>query len=293
VHRPRPKLSETRHGGNQIVSRSSLAELSGLDAELTGELRVLTIFFSDLEGFTSLAETKKPDELVKFLGQYFDDISKIIAAERGTVDKYMGDGIMAFWGAPTQVEDHAVRACVAALQCQRRVAELAAKGVYLATRIGLATGEVLVGNIGSTERMNYTVMGDIANLASRIEGINKQYGTQLMISEATYEQAKQVVVARPVDVVAVKGKTQGVPIYELLALVSDHDAKAEALAKTSALALDAYLARRFDEAAAAWTQILDGKPGDVVATIMRDRAIALAAVPPPPEWTGVTVATEK
>jgi len=266
---------------------------SGMDAELTGELRTLTIFFSDLEGFTSLAETKKPDELVRFLGGYFDDISKIIASERGTVDKYMGDGIMAFWGAPTKVEDHAVRACVASLLCQRRVQELARKGVNLATRIGLATGEVLVGNIGSTERMNYTVMGDIANLASRIEGVNKQYGTQLMISEATYEAAKHVIVARAIDVVAVKGKKQGVPIYELLALVEDKDATAEALSKASASALEAYLARRFADAAATWTEILEGRPGDVAATVMRDRALALVASPPPPEWTGVTVATEK
>ena len=266
---------------------------SGLDAELTGELRTLTIFFSDLEGFTSLAETKKPDELVKFLGRYFDDMSKIIASERGTVDKYMGDGIMAFWGAPSKVEDHAIRACTASLLCQKRVAELARQGVHLATRIGLASGEVLVGNIGSTERMNYTVMGDIANLASRIEGVNKQYGTQLMISEATYELAKSAVIARPVDVVAVKGKTQGVPIYELLALTADQNEDAVALADESTRALDAYLARKFDEAAALWGAIVERRPDDTAATVMRDRARAFAAAPPPEDWDGVWVATSK
>lgn len=266
---------------------------SGLDAELTGELRTLTIFFSDLEGFTGLSETKAPDELVKFLGKYFDDISKIISSEQGTIDKYMGDGIMAFWGAPSKVEDHAVRACVASIKCQRRVEELARQGTHLATRIGLATGVVLVGNVGSYERMNYTVMGDVANLASRIEGLNKQYGTFLMISEATYDLAKHAVVARPLDVVAVKGKKQGVPVYELLALREDKDATAERIAELSKTALDAYLDRRFDEAAATWSTILELRTGDQAATVMRDRALAFAAKPPPPEWTGVWIATSK
>ncbi len=266
---------------------------SGLDAELTGELRTLTIFFSDLEGFTSLAENRRPDDLVKFLGKYFDDISRIIANERGTIDKYMGDGIMAFWGAPSVVEDHAARACIASLMCQRRVAELSKQGTNLATRIGLATGEVLVGNIGSYERMNYTVMGDIANLASRIEGINKQYGTSLMISEATFEAAKDVIVARPVDVVAVKGKKQGVPIYELLALKTDKDSVSETLAEKSTRALEAYLARDFAAAAALWNEILADRADDQAATVMRDRAALFTAEPPPSEWTGVWVATSK
>ncbi|MFN0253829.1 MAG: adenylate/guanylate cyclase domain-containing protein [Kofleriaceae bacterium] len=266
---------------------------SGLDAELTGELRTLTIFFSDLEGFTSLSETKAPDELVKFLGKYFDDMSNIIAEERGTIDKYLGDGIMAFWGAPSKVEDHAQRACVASLRCQKRVAELSKQGVNLTTRIGLATGVVLVGNVGSYQRMNYTVMGDVANLASRIEGLNKQYGTSLMISEPTYDLAKSVVVARPIDVVAVKGKRQGVPVFELLALREDKDATAEKVAAHSTTALEAYLDRRFAEAADAWTQVLELRPNDQAATVMRDRARAFVATPPPPEWTGVWVATSK
>ncbi len=266
---------------------------SGLDAELTGELRTLTIFFSDLEGFTSLSETKAPDELVKFLGKYFDDISNIISMENGTIDKYLGDGIMAFWGAPSKVEDHAQRACIASLECQRRVAELSKQGVNLATRIGLATGVVLVGNVGSYQRMNYTVMGDVANLASRIEGLNKQYGTSLMISEPTYDLAKDVVIARPIDVVAVKGKKQGVPVFELLALRSDNDTTAETVAELSRLALDAYLDRRFADAAAQWTEVLVLRPGDHAATVMRDRALAFVAKPPPAEWTGVWVATSK
>lgn len=266
---------------------------SGQDASLSGETRELTIYFSDLAGFTTLAETMPPDALVKFLGQYFDDTSRLIAAEGGTVDKYLGDGIMAFWGAPAPLANHAAHACAAALACHRRVRELSATGTKLTARIGIATGEVLVGNIGSTERMNYTVMGDVANLASRLEGLNKQYGTELMISESTFVQAGAAIVARPVDVVAVKGKQQGVRTYELLALASDGDADAVALAAASTTALDAYLARDFAAAAAAWQHVLDRRPGDRVATLMRERAVAYVQAPPPPDWTGVTVATEK
>ena len=266
---------------------------SGRDASLSGEVRELTVYFSDLAGFTSLAESRKPDELVQFLGQYFDDMSQIVADEKGTLDKYLGDGIMAFWGAPAAVHDHAARACIAALRSQRRIKELAPEGIKLSARIGVATGDVLVGNIGSTERLNYTVMGDTANLAARLESLNKQYGTATMIDEATYERAKSVVVARPLDIVAVKGKQRGVRVYEVLALAADRDANAEAIAKHSTDALDAYLARRFDDAAAAWGRVLELLPGDRTATTLRDRATAFAALPPGPDWEGVTVVTEK
>ncbi len=266
---------------------------SGHTADLSGEVRELTIYFSDLAGFTSLSETRAPDELVQFLSEYFDDMSTIIMSEQGTVDKYMGDGIMAFWGAPLEVKNHAAQACIATLRCQRRVRELSEKGVSLATRIGLATGEVLVGNIGSTDRLNYTVMGDIANLASRLEGLNKQYGTDSMISEETFEQAREHVIARPIDVVAVKGKKQGVRVFELLALTSDNNATAQAVAEASTRALAAYLERRFAEAVAAWDEVLAKRPGDTAAGIMRDRAQLLALAPPPAEWSGVMVATSK
>lgn len=266
---------------------------SGQPAELSGDTRELTVFFSDLAGFTSLAESRTPGELVRLLGEYFDDMSQIIASEQGTLDKYLGDGIMAFWGAPLPLPAHPVRACAAALRCDRRVRELSARGVSLSTRIGIATGDVLVGNIGSTERLNYTVMGDTANLASRLEGLNRQYGTQLMISEATYEQAREAIVARPLDVVAVKGKVRGVRVYELLALTSDGDAASEALASDATAALDAYLARRFDDAIAAWDRVLAWRPGDRAAGMLRARAVQLAASPPGPDWTGVSVATEK
>lgn len=266
---------------------------SGQEARLSGEVRELTVYFSDLAGFTTLAETRKPDALVRFLGEYFDAMSKIVAEEQGTLDKYLGDGIMAFWGAPLPVADHATRACIAALRSQQRLRALTPGGIPLAARIGIATGDVLVGNIGSTERLNYTVMGDTANLSARLESLNKQYGTHIMIDEATYAKAQDAIVARPLDVVAVKGKQRGVRVYEVLALAADHDARAEAIARHSTAALDAYLARRFDDAAAAWGEVLALLPGDRTATTLQDRATAFAALPPGPDWEGVTVVTEK
>jgi adenylate cyclase len=266
---------------------------SGQEATLRGEVRQLTVYFSDLAGFTTMSEKKKPDELVEFLGEYLDDMTTIIAGEKGTVDKYLGDGIMAFWGAPQPLADHAARACAAALRCQKRLDEYAARGTPLLTRIGVATGDVLVGNIGSHERMNYTVMGDTANLASRLEGLNKQFGTSLMISEGTYEAAKASIIARPLDVVAVKGKSQGVRVYELLALASDKNDAAVALAADATAALDAYLARDFQAAITACDRILARTPDDKPARTLRDRAAGLVAAPPPMEWSGIFVATEK
>jgi adenylate cyclase len=266
---------------------------SGQDAVLAGDVRVLTVYFSDLAGFTSIAETMKPDELVRFLGGYLHDMSTIIAEEHGTVDKFLGDGIMAFWGAPNELANHASHACAAALRCHQRVHDLAKKGTAIRARIGIATGDVLVGNIGSPERMNYTVMGDTANLAARLESLNKQYDTQLMISEATYEQAKATVVARPIDLVAVKGKKRGIRVYELLALKVDANREAEEIAAASEVALDAYLARDFAGAVAAYERILAKLPGDYAAEVMRDRAQGFVAAPPAADWDGVTLATEK
>lgn len=267
---------------------------SGQEARLAGDLRVLTVYFSDIAGFTSLAETMKPDELVRFLGGYLDEMTRLIGAHHGTVDKFLGDGIMAFWGAPLPEAEHALFACEAALACQRRLREME---LPMTARIGLATGEVLVGNIGSSERMNYTVMGDTANLASRLESLNKQYGTSILVTQATFEAAGSRVIARPVDLVAVKGKARGVKVYELLAVtgVDADDAAREAwaVAKLSGDALEAYLELRFDAAAASWLEVLRLRSHDTPARVMLDRTRSFQVEPPPPDWDGVWAAKDK
>jgi adenylate cyclase len=189
-----------------------------------------------------------------------------------------------------------VLACDAALACQARLDELRRGTPELAgvhARIGVATGDVLVGNIGSHTRMNYTVMGDTANLASRLEGLNKAYGTSIMISEATYAAVRDELTARPIDVVAVKGRSAGVRVYEPLARTPAASSDDVAFAAACARALDRYLARDFASAAAAWGDALAVRPGDEACETMKARALGYADAPPPAEWSGVHVMHEK
>ncbi len=272
---------------------------SGERAELGGRVRTITVSFSDLAGFTTMSESMSPDRLVEKLGTYFDEVTGVVEAHGGTVDKFIGDAVMAFWGAPQEVEDHAIRACESVIRAQRRLEALAGTAEHAwmretKTRFGLATGEALVGNIGTPSRMNYTAMGDVVNLAARLEGLNKQYGTVAMVAESTYALAKGRVVARAIDVVAVKGKAHGVRVYELLALAEeDRDGALRDLEARSGRALDAYVAGEFAAAAAAWEAIAQDRPGDPVATTMARRARGYAEAPPPGTWSGVHVATEK
>jgi adenylate cyclase len=269
---------------------------SGQRAELGGKTKQLTVFFSDLAGFTSLSERMTPDALVKMLGGYFDEMTRVIAERHGTIDKFIGDAIMAFWNAPGDVADHAVLACEAALACQRKLDQMRKNDSALAdvsARIGISTGDALVGNIGSSSRMNYTVMGDTVNLASRLEALGKVYGTPILVSGPCREAAKARIVMRPIDVVAVKGKRQGIKVYQPLALVSEHDQQAESVATLSERAMDAYLSRRFGEATQAFEEVLRVVPGDTAAIQLRDRARRYEREPPPEDWSGAHVMTEK
>ncbi|MHB1948067.1 MAG: adenylate/guanylate cyclase domain-containing protein [Gammaproteobacteria bacterium] len=195
---------------------------AGENARIGGTKKNLTILFSDIENFTALSENMDPNELMEHLCEYFDVLSKIIVTEKGTIDKYMGDSMMAFWGAPLPVKTPSRRAAHAVLQCMREVGKLNEKWIKagkrpLVTRFGLHTGEAIVGNVGSTRRLNYTALGDAINLASRLESINKIYGTRIIVSDALYEKIKTYFILRKVDRVAVKGKLAQFDIYELLA----------------------------------------------------------------------------
>jgi adenylate cyclase len=271
---------------------------SGQEARLEGHTRELSVYFSDIAGFTTIAETMTPEELVRLIGRYFDEMTRVVTASGGTIDKFIGDAIMAFWGAPAPAPDHAARACEAAVRAQRMLAALrsAAAAPPLATlqaRIGIATGEVLVGNIGTPARFNYTVMGDTVNLAARLESLNKVYGTAILVSDATWDAARARVLGRPVDLVQVKGKQRGVRVWEVLDLEAEADARARTLAAVAEEALARYVARDFAGAAGLYERIEREWPGDRPAALLLERCRRFITAPPPPEWAGVYVATEK
>lgn len=194
----------------------------GEDVHIGGHKKCLAIFFSDIENFTKIAESMKPNQLMTYMCEYFEELTSIIAAEEGTIDKYIGDSIMAFWGAPFPVDNPGHKAALTALKCQKQLAVLnpmwREQGKKpLITRIGLHIGDVIVGNVGSSERINYTALGDNINIASRLQSLNKEYGTSILVSETFYNTIKDDFILRKVDYVVVKGKTNYFYVYELLA----------------------------------------------------------------------------
>ncbi len=269
-----------------------LFHTTGLEASLGGELRRMTVSFCDLADFTSLSEQVSPEELVLQLGDYFGPLSADIQATSGTVDKYIGDAIMAYWGAPLPNPDHAVSACEAALRNQASMEALRLRWRLegkpeLYARVGIHTGEVIVGNIGSEARLNYTVMGDPVNTASRLEGLGKHYGTNILIGESTYREARSDVIARVVDRVSVKGKSKGMLVYELLGMKGDPRPGLEELAEMSSRAFELYTAREWDEALSAFEEILQFRPGDGPARVLAGRCRGLLDSPPLESWDGV------
>src|SRR6202795_59542 len=193
---------------------------------LGGETRDVTVFFSDLAGFSSISENMTPEELVAFMNEYLSAMTDIIESRGGYVDKYIGDSIVAVFGAPTDDLDHAANAARAALGCCERLAQLnrnsiAFRDCKLAQRIGINSGDALVGNFGSRRRFNYSVMSDAVNLASRLEGANKFYGTTIIASETTVALAGDAFAWRELDAVRVKGRNQALKVYELAALAAN------------------------------------------------------------------------
>jgi adenylate cyclase len=271
---------------------------SGQEAELGGERRRLTIYFSDIANFTTISEAMDPEKLVEHLGEYLQALSEQILLSGGTVDKYIGDAIMAFWGAPQEMPENALAACRAAIRNQQVLARLRekwkqeGKPLFFA-RIGINTGEVVVGNIGSAARLNYTVIGDAVNLASRLEGLNKFYGTATMISEMTYEEAKDSIIARPLDWVSVKGKSHGVLVFELLGLKGETEASLVELAEMFGKALHAYRGQKWDEAMGGFQRVLARWPNDEPAKEMIRRCEEYRMMPPGADWDGVHHMEEK
>jgi class 3 adenylate cyclase/CHASE2 domain-containing sensor protein len=258
---------------------------------LGGESRRVTIFFSDVAGFTSFSERLAPAELVQLMNAYLSAMTEIVQQHKGYVDNFIGDAIIAVFGAPLADADHVRHAVACAIACRRRLAELnrdgsAFAGHRLEARIGLNTGEVLVGNIGSKDRLKYTVMGDAVNLASRLEGANKAYRTSILVAEDTVAAAGEGFEFREIDRVRVKGREKPVAIFEPLG--DDHPLPPAAV-RDFALALADYRAGRFDAAAAGFARLAAIDP---TAELFAAKARALAAAPPA-DWHPVTALETK
>ena len=262
-----------------------------------GEMKELTIMFSDIRGFTTLSEGLTPDELVQLLNEYFGAMTEIVFSYQGTLDKYIGDAIMAFWGSPYPQHDHAFRSCNCALQMVRGLEKLNAKlrregRPPIAVGIGLNTGPVNVGNMGSARRLSWTVMGDNVNLASRLEGITKLYHSKLVISEATYRQVASQFVCRELDKIKVKGKNQPVNIYELMDVIAEKH-KYETLLTQFDHAMAAYRNQDWQEASDRFAQVLTTYPDDGPTQAFLERAVEFMEEAPEAGWDGVYVMKTK
>jgi adenylate cyclase len=231
---------------------------SGRPLQPEVEQRFMTVLFSDVEGFTTLAEQLAPAELTEQTSRYFESVTAAVAEEQGTIDKFIGDSVMAFWGAPAVLDDHAFHACRAALRARHRMARLNAEWTEtgrkpMRVRIGVHCGDVMVGNVGSAQRLSYTVMGDGVNIASRIEGLNKQFGTTICISDAVLAQVGDRVLSRPIELLSVRGRSGRFVVHELLGIVGSNDPE---------LAARAPDARLSELTAAAWSALADGQAAE-------------------------------
>ncbi|HVN87092.1 MAG TPA: adenylate/guanylate cyclase domain-containing protein [Candidatus Binatia bacterium] len=261
---------------------------------LGGDTRELTVLFSDIRGFTTISERfqDQPHTLVALLNEFLGGMTEVIFANDGTLDKYVGDEIMAVWGAPLPQPDHAARACRAALAMIAHLAELneawrQREWPALDIGIGINSGPMVVGNMGSQRRLSYTVVGDNVNLGARLEGLNKLYGSRIIASESTVQEAREFVV-RELDLVRVKGKYQGVRIFEVLGIASERDQWASLVERFNA-GVYAYRERRWDDAIRAFAMILDERPDDGPARLYLGRCRGMLESPPAPDWDGVTV----
>ena len=264
---------------------------SGLEANTSGQRREVTVFFSDIADFTTISEAMRPSELASHISEYFDELTKIIMEHNGTVDKYIGDAIMAFWNAPVEMNDHAKVACLATLKILQRIRELEKKWTaegkpVFRTRIGLNTGDVVVGNMGSEQRLNYTVIGDPVNLASRLESLNKYYGSNVIISQFTHEKCAADFEVRTLDYVLVKGKIKAVSIYELLAEKGDISTVDREYILYYEEAIAYYLKREWGKAIEIFERLLLQKPDDGPCRMFLERCREYKVSPPPESWTG-------
>lgn len=288
----RNRRQQIRNAFQHYVSPEVVEEMTQNPANLKlgGELRTITLLFTDLEGFTHISEGMGPTAVAHFLNDYFTDMTRIILDYGGTVDKFIGDAVMAFWGAPLNDEQQALHATRAAIDMQRAMEQLrnnitgdAAPKVRM--RIGIHTGEAIVGNMGSLSRFNYTALGDTVNLASRLEGVNKQYDTSILLSETTAGQLHDEIPLLYVDRVVVKGKSVPITIYTPI-----EDNTVYTLAEQ---AKQAYLDQQWDEAEQLWQELGNHTVTATLSAIYRERIAHYRQHPPADGWDGRAVLDSK
>jgi class 3 adenylate cyclase len=277
----------------EIISDPARLQLGGVN-------RYMTALFSDIKGFTGIAEMLTPEHLVDLLNHYLSTMSDIILEEKGTIDKYQGDAIISFFGAPIELDDHALRACTAGIVMKRMEKDInkyiLERGISpspLLTRIGINTGEMVVGNMGTQKKMNYTIISNAVNLASRLEGVNKQYGTWILASDSTIRETKGKLLTRRLDRIKVVGINEAVHIHEVLELKAD---ATDALFEQIYLfhkALDLFEARNWKDAENAFAQVLKLFPDDGPSHLYFDRCRQYHEYPPEPGWDGSFSITEK
>ncbi len=268
----------SRYVSRAVVDRI-LADPSRM--KLGGERKELTVLFSDIRGFSAFSEQMAPEALASFLSEYLTPMTELVLDSGGTLDKYIGDSVMALWSAPVDVPDHAARACDVALRMQEALVDLNQRWAReskprVAIGIGVNTGAMAVGNMGSLARFDYTAIGDQVNLGARLEGLTKEYGVQILAGEATVRAASSFVF-REIDLVRVVGRAGAAPVFELVGRAGAH------VDPRFAAALATYRARDFAAARDAFTELA----GDPVAAVMAERCAVLAAEPPPAGWDGV------
>ena len=283
---------ELRNAFSMYVSPAVVEEVIAHPERLKlgGERREITILFTDLSGFTSIAEKLDPETVASIINRHLSGMTDTILEHSGTLDKFIGDGVMAFWGAPIVSERQSEDAVLAAVAMQEKMVTMSAEileetGARLEMRIGINRGECIVGNMGGDKRFDYTAMGDAINLASRLEGVNKVYGTRILASDAVVAAMANPVRFREVDTVRVKGKQVGITVHT--------PCDDEALIAMSAEALAAYRAGRFEAAQSAWQALLERYPGDPVAKVFLSRIARFQASGFPAEWDGVMTLEEK
>ncbi len=298
--RTRERIKDTF---GKFVDPRIVTRLIGTGAE-QAERRKLTIFFSDIKGFSGISEQLTASAVVNLLNSYFGTVAEVIHAHRGFIDKYIGDAVMAFWVSPFSAgDDHASDACLAALAQQEAIVQLRAQlpeitGMRrdppeLTIRMGIATGEAVVGTIGSASSRSYTVIGDTVNLASRLESINKLYGTSLILSDETYRTARHVIEARELDLITVAGKTKPVRIYEAMGRVGEIAPERIQLREMYANGLAAYRRQDWDEAQRCFESCQLGDAHDGASRLFIERISLLRSSPPPADWDGVWHFKEK